>query len=270
VVALYRWNWSDEGKHTVTLEATYSYDPWGKLLSVKSAGGSPISATLTTNIANVNPFRYRGYYYDSETGFYYLRSRYYDPAISRFINADEYASTGQGFIGTNMFAYCNNNPVNLTDPLGLWTISFSFSISGILGLGASFSIGFAFDSKGNFDWQYSYSAPGVDSTATVGAVSYGAGVAFQYTNAATVYDLYGSATYVGGSVGNGTYVGVDLISLSHASDLDSTIDGFQLSAGIGGGIMDVHVTESYTRSLEVHSGASGGSRSRNIFVNMCS
>ena len=118
VVALYRWNWSDEGKHTVTLEATYSYDPWGKLLSVKSAGGSPISATLTTNIANVNPFRYRGYYYDNETGFYYLQSRYYDPAISRFINADEYASTGQGFIGTNMFTYCNNNPVMFSDPSG--------------------------------------------------------------------------------------------------------------------------------------------------------
>jgi RHS repeat-associated protein len=118
VVALYRWNWSDEGKHTVTLEATYSYDPWGKLLSVKNASGSPISATLTTNIANVNPFRYRGYYYDSETGFYYLQSRYYDPVISRFINADEYASTGQDFLGCNMFAYCNNNPIFYFDPTG--------------------------------------------------------------------------------------------------------------------------------------------------------
>ena len=54
-------------------------------------------------LANQNPLRYyRGYYYDSETGFYYLQSRYYDPAMHRFINADSYASTGQGFIGTNM------------------------------------------------------------------------------------------------------------------------------------------------------------------------
>ena len=118
VVALYRWNWSDEGKHTVTLEATYSYDPWGKLLSVKNASGSPISATLTTNIANVNPFRYRGYYYDTETGFYYLQSRYYDPVISRFINADSYGSTGQAFLGTNMFAYCNNNCSSRADVAG--------------------------------------------------------------------------------------------------------------------------------------------------------
>ncbi len=139
VVALYRWNWSDEGKHTVTLEATYSYDPWGKLLSVKSASGSPISATLTTNIANVNPFRYRGYYYDNETGFYYLQSRYYDPVISRFINADEYASTGQDFLGCNMFAYCNNNPINADDHTGYFLERLITGIGGALvgaGLGA--------------------------------------------------------------------------------------------------------------------------------------
>lgn len=118
VVALYQWNWSNEGNHTVTLVATYNYDPWGKLLSVKNASGSTISSTLTAHIANVNPFRYRGYYYDAETGFYYLRSRYYDPAISRFINADSYATTGQGFLGANMFAYCNNNPVLFFDPFG--------------------------------------------------------------------------------------------------------------------------------------------------------
>ena len=63
------------------------------------------------DLAEVNPLRYRGYYYDSETGFYYLQSRYYDPANRRFISADVYASTGQGFLGTNMFAYCNNKPI---------------------------------------------------------------------------------------------------------------------------------------------------------------
>jgi len=53
-----------------------------------------------------------------ETGFYWLQSRYYDPAIGRFINADGYASTGQGVLGSNMFAYCLNNPVNRVDPNG--------------------------------------------------------------------------------------------------------------------------------------------------------
>ncbi len=86
--------------------ATYEYDAWGNVLSK--------SGTM----ADKNPLRYRGYYYDTETGFYYLQSRYYDPANRRFINADSYASTGQGFIGTNMFAYCLNNPIIYRDTSG--------------------------------------------------------------------------------------------------------------------------------------------------------
>ena len=86
--------------------ATYEYDAWGNILS-KSG-----------NMADKNPLRYRGYYYDAETGFYYLQSRYYDPANRRFINADSYVSTGQGFVGTNMFAYCNNSPVIYMDDTG--------------------------------------------------------------------------------------------------------------------------------------------------------
>ena len=69
-------------------------------------------------VANNNPLRYRRYYYDTETGFYYLQSRYYDPIVKRFLNADSYGSTGQGFLGYNMFAYCGNNPVSRTDPSG--------------------------------------------------------------------------------------------------------------------------------------------------------
>ena len=85
--------------------ATYEYDAWG---NVSGSG----------KLAEINPLRYRGYYYDNETGFYYLQSRYYDPANRRFINADSYQSTGQGFVGTNMFAYCNNNTPIYSDPTG--------------------------------------------------------------------------------------------------------------------------------------------------------
>ena len=94
--------------------AQYSYDPWGKLLSV--------SDTSSTQIANRNPLRYRGYYYDTETSFYYLQSRYYDPTICRFINADILAYTGQGFLGYNMFAYCLNNPTNSCDHSGTFCL----------------------------------------------------------------------------------------------------------------------------------------------------
>ena len=94
----------DSSRNTV---ASYTYDPWGKIIS--SSG----------TLADINPLRYRGYYYDSETGFYYLQSRYYDPEIGRFINADSYASTdATGLLSTNMFAYCENDPVNKSDPTG--------------------------------------------------------------------------------------------------------------------------------------------------------
>ena len=86
--------------------AQYTYDAWGNVL------------TKSGSLADVNPLRYRGYYCDTETGFYYLQSRYYDPAVRRFLNADSYGSTGQGFTGFNMFAYCGNNPVRRTDPTG--------------------------------------------------------------------------------------------------------------------------------------------------------
>ena len=69
-------------------------------------------------MANVNPIRYRSYYYDAETNLYYLQSRYYDPEMGRFLNADGYVSTGQGITGNNMFAYCLNNPVCMVDNIG--------------------------------------------------------------------------------------------------------------------------------------------------------
>ena len=65
-----------------------------------------------------NPLRYRGYVYDQETSLYYLQSRYYDSNMGRFLNADAFASTGQGFGGNNMFAYCCNNPVAFLDDCG--------------------------------------------------------------------------------------------------------------------------------------------------------
>ena len=85
------------------------------MLSVADGSGNAI--TDKYHVGNQNPFRYRGYYYDTETGFYYLQSRYYDPETGRFINGDGYASTGQR-LGENMFAYCGNNPVMYADPGG--------------------------------------------------------------------------------------------------------------------------------------------------------
>ena len=96
-----------------TLAVNYTYDAWGKIVSIKDHNGNAI--TSMTHIGRTNPFRYRGYIYDEETGFYYCKSRYYDPAIRRFINADGLVSTGCGFLGYNMYAYCNNDPQNMMD-----------------------------------------------------------------------------------------------------------------------------------------------------------
>ena len=98
-----------------TSVVTYTYDAWGKLLTT--------SGTMASALGAHNPLRYRGYVHDTELGLYYLQSRYYNPALGRFINADQYPSTGQGFTGNNMFIYCGNNPVNHCDKNGnSWTL----------------------------------------------------------------------------------------------------------------------------------------------------
>ncbi len=101
-----------------TMVAFYDYDAWGNCTVYNS---SAKVLTDPTSIANINPLRYRGYYYDAETGFYYLQSRYYDPAICRFINADGLFT--DGFVGSNLFAYCVNDPVNTVDPTGNFAIT---------------------------------------------------------------------------------------------------------------------------------------------------
>ena len=112
----------------------YVYDEWGKLLNIYTMNEDNAEQI---EVANANPLRYRGYYYDTETGYYYLQSRYYDASICRFINADipEIAQMSKGISsGTNLFAYCNNNPVNDSDPTG--SISISAIIGALIGFGA--------------------------------------------------------------------------------------------------------------------------------------
>ena len=92
------------------LVVEYKYDAWGKPLS--------ITGTLKTTLGEYNPFRYRGYVWDEETRLYYLRSRYYNPTISRFICEDTCVISAQKVGGINMFAYCVNRPILGYDPMG--------------------------------------------------------------------------------------------------------------------------------------------------------
>jgi RHS repeat-associated protein len=100
---------------------SYVYDSWGKLIST--------TGSLASTVGVKNPYRYRGYRYDTETGLYYLQSRYYNSDWGRFINADGIIGKTGDLLGHNLFSYCKNNPVNMSDPSGFIS---SFAL-GILG-----------------------------------------------------------------------------------------------------------------------------------------
>ena len=120
---------------------SYTYDAWGSTTTAYLNGGS-------STAARYNPFRYRGYYFDSETGFYYLQSRYYNPTWGRFISVDGLAMLGANseLSGYNLFAYCANNPVMGYDPTGYvswWGVlaGAALTVAGVAVAVASYGVG---------------------------------------------------------------------------------------------------------------------------------
>lgn len=115
--------------NTSAVVVKYKYDAWGKCVVDES--------TTNTTLANLNPFRYRSYYFDVETGFYFLKTRYYDPEIGRFMTIDDISYLDPDSInGLNLYAYCFNTPVNCVDPTGnapwwSWLISGLQLVGGI-------------------------------------------------------------------------------------------------------------------------------------------
>ena len=117
---------------------TYKYDAWGNCTRTAASG----TTALQKQIFNTyNPFRYRGYYYDADTGLYYLQSRYYDPAIGRFITADKLSTLNASSFNLtdkNLYAYCDNNPVTRTDDGGMFwdtvfdVVSLCFSVAEVV------------------------------------------------------------------------------------------------------------------------------------------
>ena len=113
-----------------TAVVQYTYDAWGNILTT--------TGSMASTLGETNPLRYRGYVYDRETRLYYLQSRYYDPTIGRFLNADNYPTTGQGLTGNNMFAYCGNNPVSREDTGGeFWHIIAGAAIGAVVSFASS-------------------------------------------------------------------------------------------------------------------------------------
>ena len=106
--------------------ASYTYNAWGE---------HTVTNHTSANIGNLNPFRYRGYYFDQETGFYYLNARYYDPQIKRLISADSVdiiGATPNALTDKNLYAYCDNNPVMRVDETGTFWIT--LAIGALVGI----------------------------------------------------------------------------------------------------------------------------------------
>ena len=260
-----------------TLVVKYTYDAWGKLLSVTDASGTEI--VDEDHIAKINPLRYRGYYYDAETGWYYLQSRYYDPIVKRFLSADSFASTGLGFIGYNMFTYCINNPVNCSDlsgyrpawehvssnglveytdsgtgtivadkpseiPASNYTAdTFIVGMTGLAAFGAAAtgSVGIAFDKYGNIAFIYSVGGGGGFPSASLGGY-------VTSTTAPSVDALEGASFQVGGSFGEIVTVGGEGTLLFDNSGI--TYYGATFFAGAGLQIpLELHSDVTYTEIL---------------------
>ena len=251
--------------------ANYYYDAWGY----------PEDITGNTEIANLNPLRYRSYYYDTESELYYLNTRYYCAEICRFLSSDNLViNIGGDVRGYSLFVYCFNNPINLTDSSGNWpqwvknaanwlnnkivqpvkkivqkafkkingTYSTGYNVSGTLG-GFSFNaqIGVSVDTKGNVAIQYSYGGGVTGGSAAISVSRYKT-----RTNAPNIHLLEGPSQQIGGSVGVPIYgvpisAGGDLIFMRNEK-LNKNYFGYSKNLGFGtpGGEMHVEWGETQT------------------------
>ena len=211
---------------------SYSYDAWGNILSA--------TGSLKDTLGAHNPLRYRSYVYDEETQLYYLQSRYYNPEVGRFINADNYPSTGQGLLGNNMFAYCGNNPISRLDVCGE---SFSFIFGhnfNIFGWGMVGSVNIV-STKENLGVQYSYyfsddNESSLKPNQTIG-VDIGPYFGIQYTEKDDMRDLEGYSRSTGGDL----FFGGELLTDENGHYLGWQIGESAISAN-----MHSYHTQTYT------------------------
>ena len=156
--------------YAVRSQGYYTYDAWGNVTAHSPTGATPAGGSLIYR----NPLRYRGYVYDNETGFYYLQSRYYDPANHRFINADTYTSTDSAdAISCNMFAYCGNNPVLFEDQNG----ELGIIVASLILAGVSAVVDYGMQVVSNYQNGYTGNEAWVDN------VSFGSVVASAFSGA---------------------------------------------------------------------------------------
>ena len=238
-------------------QAEYIYSPWGEIISAEG------------DLAEINPLRYRGYYYDSETGFYYLQSRYYDPENHRFINADTYASTDSSdAIACNMFAYCGNNPVMLGDKDGEFADWFVRVVVGAA-VGVVTGAISALVTGGSAKDVLSSAAVGFVTGGIVGATGsmkagkiVGRAVASAINGGYTSYSARKAGASVGGAAlaaGASAAISYGTASLSALAGDDLLVGTVSdLNIGLGGALTSSGVTALSTKCLPDKSGQSSG------------
>ena len=269
--------------------AKYEYDAWGNVISVidcdfEDEDGNIVKKDITndttsTDIAMVNPIRYRGYYYDTETELYYLQSRYYNAEVGRFLNSDSISDSGAGVLGFNTFIYCANNPVNASDPSGHWIIKNAIKWvaekvsngvnrikektsnlrgtyqKGVTGSAAfilegTISVGVAVDLQGNIGITSSYGGGGGSPNASVSAYR-------TITNAPNIDKLQGGSFQIGGSVNVvPVSVGVEYTGMQDSTNGDF-YHGVTTSAGVGLSIPapgEIHtdITNTHVASINIY------------------
>ena len=220
--------------------AKYEYDDWGNVLTVTDASNQAI--TDPNHIANLNPFRYRSYYYDSESGLYYLMSRYYDPVTHRFVNADGYFQSGDNILDTNMNAYCRNNPIMNLDFTGMvvFSVSLSLNLGCVFGCGDGMAL--VFDGDGNVALQKTFCYTDFTNPSylnVVAGASIGVGGSFSCIwDAENIQDLEeNQTTQLGGTFGPSWYAGLDAVWVDNHT---MPLSGVSLSGGVGVGA-ELHV-----------------------------
>jgi RHS repeat-associated protein len=264
-----------------TTVAQYTYDSWGKHISITDGNGNNVSGNAN-HIANINPLRYRGYYFDTETGLYYLQSRYYDANVGRFLNCDSVVSgTGESAKGYNLFEYCFNNPINMTDEGGEWpnflkkavkwvakevvkpivksiqnaladvdlTLSLGFNISGTpSGFIFNGQIGVSMDTKGNIAIQHTVGGGVATGTPGISGTVYAS-----ITNAPDISKLEGPYAQVGASAAGGGLAVAGDVMIIPDSENDTSYFGATFNGGFGTPGAEFHVEWGETETIEATS-----------------
>lgn len=253
----------------------YLHDRLGSVRQLINTSGNvvrlytynPFGETLETNGSFANPFRFSGQFFDDEIDEYYLRARQYDPYIYRFTSRDPVQGKFEEPLTLHKYLYCGNNPINCTDPRGLWTVH--VMLSGMLSFGPSlmYQRGFVVDEYGNVGQTITSNDPhfieGIgDWGLGLGTPAVSGGVAFGWTSADTILDLEGAGITIGGSLTViPPFFGVGVDYLQGIQRSGEYYYGFEVvpQAGVSAtGLWEVHGQATWTTVIPRESNQQGG------------